>query len=113
MRYFVIEDGVDVFAYNSFESAVDAIEPDDIGRTRLFDERGNEYSLSMERKQVRFLWIWPIAVASTSAVVAPSTAAVGLEDCLREYVGKVALKVCSNMSLPELVDLVATYQGVD
>ena len=111
MRYFVIEDGLDVSAYDSLESAVRAIEPEDVLRVKLFDEWGNEHPLSVERRQVRFLGIWPTAVASTTASTSSNAAALEFETCLREYARK-ATNLPSDVDLPRLVDLIANYQGI-
>ena len=108
VRYFVIEDGVDVSAYDSFESAVLAIEPGDIPRMKLFDELGNEYALSVGRKHTRFLWIWPSTVDSTTASDVSCAAALELENCLREYASKATIQVPTDAGLTELVKLIAT-----
>lgn len=77
-----------------------------------FDELGSEHALSVERKQVRFLGIWPAAVVSTTASAVSGAAVSELKNCLREYAGKATIKVPSDVSLPELVELIATHQGI-
>lgn len=113
MRYFVVEDRADVSVHDSFKSAINAVEPVDIPRVKLFDELGNEYPLSIGRKQIRFLGFWSTTVDSTLAGALPREAALELEDCLKVYVSKAHIQVPPDAGLRDLVEVTASYQGIE
>lgn len=112
MRYFVIEDGTDVSAYGSLESAVCAIEPIDVPHMRLFDEAGNEHALLVDQKLTRFMKICSTTIDSTVASVDSRAAGSELESILRGYAVRVGVATPSDAGLTELSDLIARHQGV-
>jgi len=106
MRYFVIEDQADVSVYKSLDSAVNAVEPIDIPCTRIFDEQGKEYPLSVGRKKIRFLGIFPTSVDMTLTSGEPREAELELKNYLSTYANSVGIHVFQEANLRSLVDLI-------
>jgi len=112
MRYFVIEDGTDVSAYGSLELAVQAIEPVDIPRMRLFDEAGNEHALSVGQKSTRFMKFWFTTIDLTVASVDSREAGPELLSILRGYLVSAGIELSADAGLPDLAEVIARHQGV-
>lgn len=111
MRYFVVEDEIDVSAYGSIESAATSIEAVDIPRMRLFDEYGNEYFLKIGTKEVIFFGVKLFEIPATQVGTVTTASMLEFEKILQNYASQV-MSISSDTHLPILVDLIVNFQRV-